>query len=342
MTHKERVIQSIIRDDPDKLPTQITFTPHMAKIISNHMGISEEDLGIKLDNHIVMVSLDDTVSLDQEEGIRYDNWGIGWDIRLAEGFLIRVRPLEDSNDLNNFSFPDPHEEGLYDSARNLIELYKDEYFILSNQGFCLFEKAHCLRGFENTLMDFLENKELIEGLLDKITEYQVVIAKRFVDFGVDGGYTGDDFGQQRGLIFSPELWRDLFKPRYEKIWKVFKDAGLPVFHHSCGDIRKILPDMIDIGLNVLNPVQPQAMPIEELTAKYGERLSFWGGISTQKTLPFGTPEEVKEEVLRCIKILGKNNGYIISPSHDLTSDVPLINFDSMLTAIKNYNRETTS
>ena len=130
----------------------------------------------------------------------------------------------------------------------------------------------------------------------------------------DGGYTGDDFGGQGGLMFSPRLWREVFKPRYKKLWSVFKEANLPVFHHSCGDIREILPDMIEIGLDVLNPVQPQAMPIEELADKYGKNLTFWGGISVQKTLPFGTREEVKEEVYKSIQVLGRYNRYIVRKS----------------------------
>jgi hypothetical protein len=119
----------------------------MAKIVSRHLGISEEDLSFRLDNHIIMASLDDTVRVDLEEGIRYDNWGIGWDMKLAEGYWIRFRPLEDSIDLDKFKFLDPQEEKLFNSAREVIERYKDECFILANQGFCLFERAHCLREF---------------------------------------------------------------------------------------------------------------------------------------------------------------------------------------------------
>lgn len=170
-----------------------------------------------------------------------------------------------------------------------------------------------------------------------ILEYQIAIAKRFVKLGVDGGYTGDDFGSQNGLLFSPEIWREVFKPRYKKLWGVFKEAGRPVFHHSCGDIRKILPDMIEIGLDVLNPIQPQAMPIEELADKYGKNLTFWGGISVQKTLPFGTKGEVEKEIYESIQVLGRYNKYIVGPSHDMTSDISMENFDAMINSIQKYN-----
>jgi len=337
LTHKQRVIQSIKRDGLDRLPTQITFTSEMLRIVAGHLKVSGDELMRKLDNHIVAVLPNDTVRIDEEEGIRYDHWGIGWDTKLTEGFLIRIRPLEKSPTLKDYNFPNPKEPYLFNSLKEAIEKYGDEYFILLDQGWTLFERAHCLRGFENLLMDFTLNKKFVEKLLDRITEYAVSMAKEAIKLGVDGGYTGDDFGGQNGLLFSPKLWKKLFKPRYKEIWGVFKKANLPVFHHSCGDIRVILPDMLEIGLDVLNPVQPQAMPIEELAKEYGRDLTFWGGISTQKTLPFGTEEEVEEEVLRCIRILGKNNGYIIGSSHDMTSDIPLENFDAFLNAIEKYN-----
>ena len=335
--HKERVIQCIRREEIDHLPTQIHFTPKMAEKIAKHLGVSEEQLYERLDNHIVMVSLDDTESVDKKRGIRYDNWGIGWDTgKLTEGYLVREHPLEKLTTLKEYYSPDPSEERLFNSAKKAIKKYGKEYFILSDQGWCMFEKIHCLRGYEKTLIDLISNRRFIENLLDMILEYQIAIAKKFVELGVDGGYTGDDFGGQNSLLFSPKLWREIFKHRYKKLWRVFKEANLPVFHHSCGDVREILPDMIEIGLDVLNPVQPQAMPIEELADKYGRSLSFWGGISVQKTLPFGKKEEVKKEVFKCIKVLGKYNGYIVGPSHDMTSDIPIENFDTMVNSIQKY------
>jgi len=337
MTHKQRVIRAIQGEELDRLPTQISFTPEMSRKVARHLGVSESELFQRLDNHLIMVSPDDTQRIDEEKLIRYDNWGIGWDMgKLSEGFLIRERPLEKLT-LKEYHPPDPHKENLFNSAKKVIEKYGKEYFILSNQGFCLFEKAHCLQGFEKTLIDLTLHRKFIEELLDIILEYQIAVAKKFVEIGVDGGYTGDDFGGQNGLLFSPKIWREVFKPRYKKLWDVFKEAGLPVFHHSCGDIREILPDMIEIGLDVLNPVQPQAMPIKELSNKYGKNLTFWGGISVQKTLPFGTREEVEREVYESIQVLGRYGKYIIGPSHDMTSDIPLENFDVMVSSIQKYN-----
>ncbi|MCL5770965.1 MAG: hypothetical protein M1479_01630 [Actinobacteria bacterium] len=135
---------------------------------------------------------------------------------------------------------------------------------------------------------------------------------------------------------SPEIWRKFFKNRYKKIWGIYKENNLPVMHHSCGNIIEIIPDLIEIGLDVLTPIQPEAMSPEFLSKQFGQKLSFLGGISTQKTLPFGTPLEVKNEIIERIKVLGKYGGYIISPSHEVTSDCKEENFLIMLKTFEEY------
>ncbi|MBC7217256.1 MAG: uroporphyrinogen-III decarboxylase-like protein, partial [Candidatus Caldatribacterium sp.] len=131
-------------------------------------------------------------------------------------------------------------------------------------------------------------------------------------------------------------WRRLFKPRLEKIWRVYRESGVVVMHHSCGDVRLVIEDMLDIGLQVLHPVQPHAMSLEELAQKFGERLVFHGGIDTQRLLPFGTPQEVKEAVQRCIETLGKHRKYIIAPSQEIMNEVPTENILALVEAIREY------
>ena len=148
------------------------------------------------------------------------------------------------------------------------------YFIAPNLGICLFERAWSLRGFDDLLMDMLERTEWVEELLDRITEIQLILSRRFVAAGVAGGYFGDDYGAQRAMLFSPRLWRRLIKPRLAKLFAVFVDAGLPVILHSDGDIRAILPDLVEIGLTTLNPVQPEVLDHAWLQKEYGAKLSF--------------------------------------------------------------------
>jgi len=334
-THKERVIRTLARQPVNYLPTYITFTQKMYSKMAKYFGVRPEDLYFYLDNHIIQVGLSEPVRI--VGSVKYDSWGIGWDLE-SEGFLIRHYPLMEDDAWVHYRFPDPSAPGLMDKAIDVVRRYGDEYFIISDQGFLLWERAWCLRGFEQTLIDFIEDPARVEDLLDRITEYQIAVAQRFIKARVDGGYTGDDYGTQRGLLFSPDTWRHFIKPRLARIWKVYKDAGLPVFHHSCGDVRPIIPDMIEIGLDVLMPIQPQAMPLEELKEEYGDRLAFLGGICTQKVLPFSSPEEIRREVSRVIDFMGRGGGYIIGPSHDITSDVPVENVLALLETLDEHRR----
>jgi len=267
--------------------------------------------------------------------IVYDKWGLGWDTQ-QEGSYITVHPLTDLNRYKDYSFPDPNDDKLLITAKEIIKKYSNEYIVCSYQVLCLFERAWALRGLENFLIDMINNRSFVEKLLDKITDYQVSIAKRYVKLGVDCGRTGDDYGTQSGLMFSPNLWRELFKPRLKRIWEVYQKAGIPIIHHSCGDVRSIIPDMIEMGLDILNPIQPEAMPLEELS-QYSKDIVFYGGLSSQKTLPYGTEEDIKQEIKKNIKLLGKNNGYIVSPSNGITSDVPIKNIKALLEGIKEYS-----
>jgi uroporphyrinogen decarboxylase len=221
-------------------------------------------------------------------------------------------------------------------ADQIVKQTKNDNFVIAYQHFGLFERAWALRGYENLLTDLYYNRSFVEELLDRITDYQVGLAKRFVDAGVDGVRFGDDYGTQKGLAMKDKDWRELFKPRIQRVYQVYQNAGLPVMQHSCGDLRKILPDFVDLGLNMLHPVQPLVMPIRDLAQGYGDQLSFFGGIDTQELLPYGTSDQVRRATKECIEVLGKNGGYMIAPSQEIMSDVPLENIEALVSATKEY------
>ncbi|MCD4670683.1 MAG: hypothetical protein K8S14_09585 [Actinomycetia bacterium] len=335
---KEKVLDVISRANQDFLPTQIDCTPEMEEKIIKLLNINKDMIDERLDNYIKYRRLNEKAGADKEKGIQYDIWGVGWDLILTEGFHVRHHPLIDSEDLTKYKFPEPGKK-LLSPIEAISQEEKDNYFLLSLQDFTLFEKLWSLRGYEKTLMDLYSNEKDINYLLDGITEYHIEMSKKIIKLGiVDGIYTGDDFGTQRGLVMSPGMWRKYFKKRYEKIWEIYKNNGLSVFHHSCGNIIEIIPDLIEIGLDVLTPIQPEAMNPEELIDKFGGDLSFLGGISTQNTLPFGTSQDVKKEIIDRIRVLGGNNGYIISPSHEITSDCTSENFQMLLSTLDRYKK----
>jgi uroporphyrinogen decarboxylase len=235
--------------------------------------------------------------------------------------------------LSAFRWPDANDPHLLDVAALAMAADEGRHFAAPNFGLCLFERAWSLRGFDQLLMDLVAEPVWVEQLLERIAEIQVRIARRFVAVGVDGGYFGDDYGAQRGMLFSPAIWRRLFKPRLARMFTVFRDAGLPVILHSDGDIWAILPDLVDMGLNCLNPVQPEVLDHRRLYREFGKHLSFYGGLSTQTALPQGTAGQVKEATLACMRDLAPDKtGLVLGPSHRMQSDIPVEQVVAMLEA----------
>ena len=161
--------------------------------------------------------------------------------------LFEFIPYMIKEHLRIMSFLIHLQNGLWMGLKATIAKYGDDYFVTSYQRWLLFERACWLRGVENFLTDMIVDRPFAEWLLDRITEYQVEVARKYIEIGIDCGRTGDDWGSQMGMLFSPDLWRGLIKPRLKKVWDVYHDAGLPVIHHSCGDIRPIIPDLIELG-----------------------------------------------------------------------------------------------
>jgi uroporphyrinogen decarboxylase len=181
------------------------------------------------------------------------------------------------------------------------------------------------------MLDMALDPDYTEALLDRILEIQLVLIRRFIELGVDGGYFGDDYGAQKNMLFSPQMWRTYIKPRLACMFAPFREAGLPVVMHSDGQIQAIIPDLIEIGLTALNPVQPEVLDHSWLRRTFGKQLAYYGGISTQTVLPIGTTEDVKRAVHECIqRLVVEGTGLVVAPSHRMMTDVPLENIDAML------------
>jgi len=332
LTHKERVQQALQHHPVDRLPTQINYTSAMGKKMAAHFGVSLADLPARLDNHLVRVDL--SYARDLRDDVYYDWWDVGWNAN-EEGYLPTDCPLAQTDTLNNFLWPDPYDPHLLDEAAQKIAEDNGQHFIVPNLGFCLFERAWSLRGFEQFLLDLALHVNFVEELLEYITEIQVALARRYVTLGVDGGYFGDDYGAQKGMLFSPDMWRKLFKPRLARMFAVFREAGLPVILHSDGQVGPILPDLVEIGLTTLNPVQPEVLDHAWLKQTFGDQLSYYGGVSTQTVLPSGTPADVQASAEQTIRLLAPNNtGLMLAPSHRMMVDIPMENVEALLSVFE--------
>lgn len=259
-----------------------------------------------------------------------DEWGCKR--RAATGGLgsrIEKHPLERWEALSDYVFPDPYAPGRFDRAAEQMKISPGRYF-LGTVGNTIFERMHFLHGFENTLEDLYLNRDRIEELADRILEFDIGLIHGWAKLGVDGIFFMDDYGLQNQLVMPPKLFRQIFKPRYRQLIEVCHKSGLHAFLHSCGNVYEIIPDLIEIGLDVLQGLQPHAMDIEQVGRRFGGQICFMGGLDAQCTLPFGTPEEVRQMVGKCIQHLGTSKGgYIGSPSTEILLDTPLENIKAV-------------
>jgi len=245
---------------------------------------------------------------------------------------------ESVSDIDNYKFPDPLAEGRYDAAKETVDRYAKDYAIFGDLECSMFETSWYLVGLEKFLMDMAMEKPYVFALLDKVLEVNTEIGKQLIAIGADVIWAGDDFGGQNGMVMSPGTWRKVFKPRIRWMFEQFRRAraDIKLAWHSCGSIVPIIGDFIEIGLDILNPIQPKAAGMEPkfLKDNYGKDLTFFGGIDLQELMPYGTPRQIKDEVKRRMEILGKNGGYIVAPAHNIQDDTPLENIFALFEAVQ--------
>lgn len=174
--------------------------------------------------------------------------------------------------------------------------------------------------------------------MDRVTQFNLRVIQELGRFDLDAILVSDDYGSQHGLLINRAMWEDFIAPQLTEMYKAIKAQGFMVFHHSDGDITELIPHLLEMGLDLLHPVQPECMDIFALKAHYGDRLCFWGGISTQHTMPSGTPEEVKTETREVARVLGKGGGYILDVGIHLQHDVPLENMLAFIETAQELNR----
>ena len=354
MKHRDRVRMALAHEAPDRCPMQVSFTPEFAvrlrerlrlqgKVAHNpHGGGNTYELERVLDEDMLLTSVGWANSYYQQAGRYADEWGVGWkpckyETKFGAGCYTEVasHPLADDSAIDRYRPPDPSRPELYRDARQLLAQHGQEYWIVGVTVTTIFETAVALRGLAQLLTDFLADPDLAHRILDIPYRYHLAAARRLVEMGVDMIWTGDDVGSQRGMMISPQTWRTFLKPRMAEFVAALKaiNPKLAVAYHSDGNVAAIVPELIEIGIDVLNPVQPACMDPAELKRKYGTRLSFWGSLDEQHTLPFGAPEDVRREVAQRLATIGRGGGLIIGPTHNVQLDTPMENFSAMIEAI---------
>ena len=350
MTPRERVLTALRRQVPDRVPKTFGWTPPVEAMLRARLGDVHplDHFGVEVRSVYPGPSRRPGdfspyfAGLDLPATTRIDEWGMGEIPDPVVHYTTYVYPmarLASPDDLADYPFPDLTAD--YRWARvpeRVAELHARGLAAEGGLECTIFERAWYLRGMEQLFADFAENPAFAEALLERVTAISCALAERFARADVDVLGLGDDVSQQHGMLLSPAAWRRWLKPRLARVIASARAVkpDLLVKYHSDGNPEAIIPELIEIGVDVLNPVQPECLDPADLKRRYGDRLAFWGTIGTQTTMPFGTPAEIAEVVRERVRTVGAGGGLLLAPTHVLQPDVPWGNIVALFDAIERH------
>ncbi len=349
MTNRDNLLRALRRQSPEWVPFHFQLCPSQQKVFLEKTGATDFvpyfDLPIRFVELPAVKKKHDYSMYHQHlpQNAHIDEWGVGQEPGSVAHFTRMHHPMahfETPDEVWSYPYPDHLDDILWMDVHAQVESAHREGRAAGFWTIQIFEYAWYLRGLENLLLDMMANEDMAQACLDKMVQFQALIAAKAAQSGVDIILFGDDVGSQKGMIMNPALWRKWLKPALHHVIKAAKDVNPDVlaFYHSDGVVYDIIPDLIDIGVDILNPIQPECMDPAVVKQQYGDRLSFWGTIGTQTVMPFGTPEDVKANVIDRIHTVGKGGGLLLAPTHLLEPEVPWENIIAFVDACKEYGR----
>lgn len=376
MTHRERVLTTLKRQAPDRVPVDLggtlasTINIHAYRHLMAHLGfggdppvaylsrrsnsvLPDERLLAHLDVDCRAVILDNPDVNPERvlpDGSLYDEWGITWK-HVGEGqhFINADGPFYNQEPdpalVDKFAWPDPLDPGRFRTLRKQAEIHRantDAALILV-LGVGAVHQIQFMRGYAASLEDLIVAPDFVQAFMDRYVDFWIRMtegALREVGDLVDVAMFGDDLGTQQGPVLSPALYRRLIKPYHLRMVQTVKRFNKPLLLHSCGSVAAFIPDLIGAGVDALHPIQVSAKDMDSarLKREYGRDITFWGGIDTQRVLPTGTPAEVREEVRRRIADLAPGGGYVLGAVHNVQAEVPAENVLAMFQAAREFGR----
>ena len=336
MTNKEVISAQINHIETPKIAYTFSAEPEIENKITQHYGSADWQKKLKYYmSHCL--SCDSTLRVQIDDTYAKDAFGSIW--RTDRRPFHLEKPGIQEASFKNYKLPpasvflDPIKRDL-EAAAKLIERDKDQFYYISI-GWGLFEHAWAMRGFEEVLIDMLEEPEFTTELIEGIGEYFLAMIKECADLKADAFFFGDDWGEQRGVIMGPERWRQFIKPVQKKLYDAAHAQNKFVLSHCCGNISEIYGDLIEIGLDVHESVQPEPAGMSPyiLKEKWGDKMGFWGCLGSQSIIPFGKPDEIKQEIKKLCSIMGKGGGFILSPAKPLQTETPAENAIAIVEAL---------
>ena len=354
MTNRENFFRAMRRDNPERVPFGFELCPSHIEEFKQNKGTEDYLEYYNFPYRFIDIN-ESTMEFDTEKyyGEIADNigpilwnpdWGILGETGSVAHFQKMLHPMagfKTIEEINEYPFPDFLAEYRWEGVPEMIqELKKRDLVSIAFMEMTTFEIAWYLRGMDSFMIDLMINKEFAKALLSKITELHAGKARKFAEAGADVVMLGDDIATQLDMMMAPDLWRQMIKPHLAEVIKSAKTAreDVLVLYHSDGNVQKVIPDLIEIGVDILNPLQPECMDPVEIKELYGDRLSFWGTLGTQTTLPFGTPDEVGIKCRELIEKVGKGGGLLLAPTHMVEPEVPWENLNAFLEAVQEYGR----
>jgi uroporphyrinogen decarboxylase len=342
MTGYERVLKTVSHQRADRLPIDYCATPESHVALKQHLGIEDDEALLQklgCDFRRVEARFVGPAGIDGAPGIRArgkDFLGIVWQPKKNEFGTyneIAVHPLAEARsvrDIEEYSWPSVDWFDYSHLSDEIDRLNADSRYCIILFVGGSFETPWYMRGMERFLMDLVEAPDIAEAICHRVTEFYKARALRALEQSkgkIDLMFSGGDIGTQRGMMLSPDLWRQYIKPYTGQLIRTFKEMGLITMYHSCGSIVPVIDDLIDMGLDILDPIQPLAKGMDAVSLKqrFGGKVAFHGGIDEQQLLPYATPDEVRRETARVMGVLGDDGAYIVCPAHYIQPDTPPAN-----------------
>lgn len=333
MTPRDAVLAAIRHEEVRPVPYTLAFEGDVvARRLDEHFGSS--DWRSRLTNYMTVCGVVETVHAEKVDDVyTQDAYGIRW---RHDRPKVVLEPTFTHYDWGGYHFPEPQvflDEARKEAARQAFAA-KAQTFRVANIGWGIFEHSWRIRGFEQALIDAALEPDFYQELLNKLTRNYLAFTEYAADLECDAIFYGDDWGYQNGVILGPERWRKLVKPCWARVYQAAHAQGRIVMSHCCGSVADIMDDIVEIGLDVLESVQPEAdgMNPYELKRRYGRRIALWGGLGSQSLVPFGTPAQLQAEIARLASEMGRGGGYILAPAKPLQADTPLANALAILEA----------